>query len=274
MAAEETNLANLVDELRAEQRRCWQEGERVVTESYFVKHPSLLGDPTSALQMVYNEVLLREADGEGPQLAEYVRRFPQFTVELTPLFEVHRALESDELLAAASETSSGRRLPRSEPAAATGPWPTVAGHEILGELGRGGMGVVYKARQLGLNRLVALKMILTGIHADPVQLGRFRAEAEAVARLQHPNIVQIYDVGEQEGRPYFSMELVNGRSLAQELSGIPQPARPAARLIQTLARAMHTAHQKGIIHRDLKPANILLQPEESGARQGDTETRR
>src|SRR5206468_7428232 len=87
---------------------------------------------------------------------------------------------------------------------------------------------------------------------------RFRAEAEAVARLQHPNFVQIHDVGEQDGRPYFSLEFVAGGNLAQDLNGTPWPARPAARLIQTLARAMHAAHEKGIVHRDLKPANILL----------------
>src|SRR5262245_1908761 len=132
------------------------------------------------------------------------------------------------------------------------------GYEILGELGRGGMGVVYKARQLTLKRLVALKMILAGSHAGPAQLARFRAEAEAVARLQHPNIVQIYEVGEQEGRPFFSLELVDGANLDRKLGGTPQPPRPSAELIEVLARAMHTAHQRGIVHRDLKPANVLL----------------
>jgi serine/threonine protein kinase/tetratricopeptide (TPR) repeat protein len=143
-------------------------------------------------------------------------------------------------------------------------WPTIAGYEILGELGRGGMGVVYKARQVGLNRLVALKMILDGPHASPGHLARFRREAEAVARLCHPNIVHIHDIGEQEGRPFFSMEYVEGGNLAQRLAGKPQPSRSAAQLVETLARAVHAAHQQSIVHRDLKPANILL----SGARQG------
>jgi serine/threonine-protein kinase len=120
------------------------------------------------------------------------------------------------------------------------------------------MGVVYKARQLGLNRLVALKMILTGGHAGERELARFRSEAEAVARLQHPNIVQIHEVGEQNGLPYFSLELVEGSSLAARLKGTPQPARSAAQLLETLARAVHAAHECGIVHRDLKPANILL----------------
>jgi serine/threonine protein kinase len=134
----------------------------------------------------------------------------------------------------------------------------VPGYEILGELGRGGMGVVYHARQLGLQRTVALKMVLNGTQAGPKDLARFRAEAAALARLQHPNIVQIYDVGEATGRPYFVLEFVAHGSLAQHLQGTPQPVRPAAQLVETLARAVHAAHASGVIHRDLKPANILL----------------
>jgi WD40 repeat protein/predicted Ser/Thr protein kinase len=134
----------------------------------------------------------------------------------------------------------------------------VPGYEVLGELGRGGMGVVYKARQRGLNRTVALKMILAAEHAGPNERARFQVEAEAVARLQHPNIVQIYDVGEADGRPYFSLEFVDGGSLAQKLAGKPQPARAAATLVETLARAVAAAHGVGIVHRDLKPANVLL----------------
>jgi serine/threonine protein kinase len=151
-------------------------------------------------------------------------------------------------------------------AAVGGEWPDVPGYEILGELGRGGMGVVYKARQLGLERLVALKMILNGIQAGPKELARFRAEAAAIARLQHPNIVQIYDVGEAAGRPYFVLEYVPGGSLAEHLQGAPQPVRAAAGLVETLARATHAAHAHGVIHRDLKPANILLKDEGEGAR--------
>jgi WD40 repeat protein len=135
---------------------------------------------------------------------------------------------------------------------------TVPGYEILGELGRGGMGVVYKARQVGLNRLVALKMILAGGHAGEAERARFRVEAEAVARLQHPNIVQIHDIGESNGHPFFSLEFVEGGTLAEHLGHRPQPPRQAAQLVATLARAVHAAHQAGIVHRDLKPANVLL----------------
>jgi serine/threonine protein kinase len=137
--------------------------------------------------------------------------------------------------------------------------PRITGYEILEEIGRGGTGVVYKARQIGLDRLVALKMLLDGPHAAPDQLARFRREAEAIARLHHPNIVQIYEVGSQEGRPFFSMEYVPTRSLAHHLAGTPQDARSAAQLVRTLSQAIHAAHQQGIVHRDLKPANILLQ---------------
>ncbi len=149
-----------------------------------------------------------------------------------------------------------------------GPAPTLPGYEVLEELGRGGMGVVYKARHIHLNRLVALKMLLPGTPADLEPLARFRAEAELLARLNHPNIVPIYDIGECEGRPYFTMEYVAGPNLARFLDGRPQDAAASARLIETLARAVHAAHQCGVIHRDLKPANILLSSEGRGARGG------
>jgi WD40 repeat protein/serine/threonine protein kinase len=138
-------------------------------------------------------------------------------------------------------------------------FPIIAGYEILAELGRGGMGVVYKARHIGLDRLVALKMILAGPHAGPREQIRFRQEAEAVARLRHANLIQIYDIGESDGCSYLALEFIEGASLAQVLRGTPQPIFPAARLIEILAGAMHYAHQQGIVHRDLKPGNILLE---------------
>jgi tetratricopeptide (TPR) repeat protein len=123
------------------------------------------------------------------------------------------------------------------------------------------MGVVYRAWQVRLRRVVALKMILAGDHAGPEAAARFRVEAEAVARLQHPHIVQIYEVGEHDGRPYVALEYVDGGSLKERLTGAPQPARPTAELVETLARAMHHAHRQGIVHRDLKPANVLVTAE-------------
>jgi serine/threonine protein kinase len=140
--------------------------------------------------------------------------------------------------------------------------PTVPGYEILEELGRGGMGVVYKARQVSLNRLVALKMIRDGALAGPQERARFRIEAEAAARMRHPNVVHIYEVGEHAGRPYFAMEFVEGGSLDKHLTGRPQPAPQAAQLVRTLALAVQHAHEQKIVHRDLKPANVLLQKTE------------
>ena len=134
----------------------------------------------------------------------------------------------------------------------------VPGYDILEELGRGGMGVVYKARHRRLRRLVALKMVLAGAHVGQAGLARFRAEAEAVAKLVHPNIVQIFETGEHEGRPFFSLEFVEGGSLDQRINKSPTNPRGAAQFVETLARTMDVAHQRGIVHRDLKPANILL----------------
>src|SRR5207244_2843135 len=132
--------------------------------------------------------------------------------------------------------------------------------EILGELGRGGMGVVYKARQLQLNRLVALKMVLGDDHAGAAARIRFLTEAEVIAALVHSNIVQVHGFGNHHGNPYFVLEFVAGGTLSAKLAATPQPPRLAARLVETLARALHFAHQKGIIHRDLKPSNVLLAP--------------
>jgi serine/threonine-protein kinase len=136
--------------------------------------------------------------------------------------------------------------------------PEIPGYEVECVLGRGGVGVVYKARHVVLNRPVALKMLLAGAYAGPQELTRFRREAEAVAALRHANIVQVYDVGELDGRPYFTMEFVEGGDLALHLAAFPQPAPRAAEMVATLANAVQTAHDGGIVHRDLKPANILL----------------
>src|SRR5262249_51880339 len=121
-----------------------------------------------------------------------------------------------------------------------------------------GMGIVYKARHLRLNRPVALKMLLAGAYAGPHELARFQLEAEAVAGLRHANIVPVYDVADHEGRPYLAMEFVEGGSLAQKLASTPQPVRQAAALLAILAGAVQAAHQGGIVHRDLKPSNVLL----------------
>ncbi|HTU23522.1 MAG TPA: serine/threonine-protein kinase [Gemmataceae bacterium] len=155
------------------------------------------------------------------------------------------------------------RDPNGVPTVAAGAGETappfqVPGYELLGSLGRGGMGIVYKARQVSLNRVVALKMILSGEHANRDALNRFSREAKAVARLQHPNIVQIYEIGHSGAHPYFSLEYLEGGSLQEQIARVSQTPRQAAELVETLARAVYYAHRQGIIHRDLKPANILL----------------
>jgi serine/threonine-protein kinase len=137
----------------------------------------------------------------------------------------------------------------------------IPGYEVLEVLGRGGMAVVYKARQQSLRRVVALKVVLAGAHASPEEVARFQVEAESVAELHHPHIVQIYEVGRQDGCPYCCLEFIDGGNLADKLRGAPLPAEQAARLVEKLARAMQAAHQHGIIHRDLKPGNVLLTAE-------------
>jgi eukaryotic-like serine/threonine-protein kinase len=179
-------------------------------------------------------------------------------VELLPVVrerwrQICRARAEFDALLPAGPYGSLPALPPEEP-----PLPRVPGYEVEAVLGRGGMGVVYKARHPRLNRTVALKMLLAGPYAGPGELERFLREAEMVAGLRHANIVQVHEAGDVDGRPYFTMEFVEGGSLAQKLAGTPQPARQAAALVAAVAEAVHAAHQRGIVHRDLKPGNILL----------------
>jgi WD40 repeat protein/tRNA A-37 threonylcarbamoyl transferase component Bud32 len=154
--------------------------------------------------------------------------------------------------------SDGETLAPTGPAAAPGAATAVPGYEIIRELGRGGMGVVYQARQTKANRLVALKMIRAVEHASPTERLRFQIETEAVARLQHPHIAQLYEAGEVRGQPFFSLEFCDGGTLGEQLSKQRPTPKEAAALIETLARAMHYAHLRGVVHRDLKPGNVLL----------------
>lgn len=152
----------------------------------------------------------------------------------------------------------GSRPSDGQPWAADHDLPEIPGYEMQAVLGRGGMGVVYRARHIRLNRSVALKMLLAGSYASQVEWLRFVREAEAVAGLRHPHIVQVYDVGEVDGCPYYTMELVDGGSLAEKACGAPLAVREAAEMLVVLARAVQSAHDGGIVHRDIKPANILL----------------
>jgi tetratricopeptide (TPR) repeat protein len=195
--------------------------------------------------------------GCQPRIEDYLAAAPATdrAVLLGALLDVERELR----FGAEQETEVESFQGTSPDQAAQKPtWPAVAGHEVLGELGRGGMGVVYLARQPGLDRLVALKVILSGAHADEAERARFRREAQTLARLQHPGVVQVFEAGEHDGNPYLVLEYVPGGSLADRLDGTPLPARQVALLVRTLAQAMEAAHRAGVVHRDLKPGNVLL----------------
>jgi serine/threonine protein kinase len=209
-------------------------------EEYLARFPQL-HRPEILRRLLKQEYLVRHRHGDQPSPAEYTERFPHLN-EL-----------ADEWTLAGVE-------------AVEGALPQIPGYEILERLGRGGMGVVYKARHRRLNRLVALKMVLAGAHAGPEQLLRFQAEAEAIAQLQHPNIVQIYEINQHDNTPFLALEYLDCGSLDQKLRGSPVTNTQAARLVEILARAVQAAHQRGIVHRDLKPANILLSGEGRGAR--------
>jgi serine/threonine protein kinase len=216
----------------------WQAGRRPAIEEH------LRDTPPAARAALLRELLrldlaYRGRQHEKPTLEEYRRRFPE---------------DGDLLWAVFRETPTAADVPPESAA----DWPAVPGYEILGRLAPGGMGVVYRARQIALNRTVALKVIRAGAHAGPQERARFRVEAEAVASLSHPHIIPIHDCGECDGTPYLAMEFAEGGSLAQRLGGRPMPPAQAAGLVETLARAVQFVHERGLIHRDLKPANVLL----------------
>jgi serine/threonine protein kinase/WD40 repeat protein len=259
-----TELAAVV---RIDQRHRWLIGDLIPAEAYLAAFPDLHTNPDLALSVILGEYLLRQEVGRKPTREAFQRRFPRYAEPLRSRIDSPAILDTWRSSTVESATKdpdctatlSGPHWSR--PRSASG-LPSVPGYEVLEELGRGGMGVVYKARQRALNRLVALKMVLSGAHATPEQLDRFQAEALAVARLQHPNLVQIYEVGTLDGLPFFSLEYVDGGSLAQRLAHTPQAARSAAEVVRALAGAVQYAHERGVVHRDLKPANILLKKSE------------
>jgi eukaryotic-like serine/threonine-protein kinase len=242
---------SFLDVLRVDQRRRWLVGEPVDVESYLPEFRRVHDDPEAFFQLVYNELLVREELGERPDPREYAVRFPELAGRLRLQMEIHQALSSDHLAGVGWPSPGSIATP--EPLE-----PRVPGYEILGEIGRGGMGVVYRARQLKPNRLVALKMILDGRFASSLDVLRFENETEIVAALEHPNIVPILEVGQFQGLPYFSMPLLTGGSPVGSRPPGAGDLRPVARLVAEVAAAVHHAHQRGILHRDLKPANILL----------------
>jgi serine/threonine-protein kinase len=201
--------------------------------------------------------LLEEMLDSGQSPEEVCRDCPELLPEVRRRWQAFRLVDGS-VAALFPDPETQTRAGAIQPVTPPAELPQVPGYRVEALLGRGGMGVVYKAWHLRLNRPVALKMLLAGPCARPTELERFLREAQAVAALGHPNIVRLYDVGDVGGRPYFTMELVEGGNLADQIEEIPQPAHRAAALVATLADAIQAAHQSGIVHRDLKPGNILL----------------
>jgi eukaryotic-like serine/threonine-protein kinase len=252
----ELTPSQLAAVLRIDQRERWWLGQRARAMAYLNDHPALEAEPEAAIELIYGEFLLREELGESPSLDEYLLDYPRYAARLRSQVELHRALAGG--TAARKESTFRPVYTYSQSTQNAARWPELTNFVILEELGRGGMGVVYRARQRRPARTVALKMLLAGACASPELLDRLRNEAEAVARMQHPHVVQIFEVTEHDGLTCLVLEYVAGGTLAQKIGGTPQPVNEGARLIETLARTMHQAHAQGIIHRDLKPANVLL----------------
>lgn len=257
---------SLSDRSVAAQRACdelsrkLRAGHDCRAEEFLKDQPAIGDDSDAVLELLYTEFIVREQLGQKPQPQAWLDRFPQWRHELTQIFEVHALVDGGDTHGEGQFDTQRQQLSSdADGATVATKRQSIGGYEILQETGRGGMGVVYQARQRGLGRIVALKMVLSP--HDERERARFRAEAEATARLSHPNIVPIYEVGEDEGRPFLSMEFVAGTSLEKRLATSVLAPKDAAELLFTISGAVAYAHEQGIIHRDLKPANILLRDE-------------
>ena len=258
-----TRIERELDETCDEFEAAWRVGDRPLIEGFLDRATD--SSRTELLRHLLNlELDYRGGLGESPGPSEYRCRFPGREGLIEAIFAEYvdrsRVDSGGDMETLAPTGWDG---PNRRPATAPPPHVllNIPGVEILSELGRGGMGVVYKSRQTRLNRICALKIMLRGGHSDAEFRARFLVEAETIARLSHPNVVQIYGLGEHEGRPYFEMEFMEGGSLAERLHGTPWSPEPAAKLVEVLARAIGDAHCLGIVHRDLKPANVLLTAE-------------
>jgi tetratricopeptide (TPR) repeat protein len=235
------------------QKNAWFAGVRPRIDD-LLRDSALPSSPDVLLDLIYNEIVVREELGEDPSIDEYVGRYPDLDEDLKLHFEIHRAMQENLLDDTYCTDNVGTQLDLT-PAR---PGPSLADYDIVSELGRGGMGVVYKARHRRLGRFVALKMFQPGRPPSQRELARFRSEAATIARLDHANIVQIFEIGEDHGLPFLALELAGRGTLQQQLRDLPYESRKAALLIETLARAIQHAHEHHVIHRDLKPANVLF----------------
>lgn len=250
-----TGLCRWTVVLLRDQARRWSRGHRRPVEAYLAGYPALVSQAEVGSALAASEYLLREGLGESPRLDQYVDRFPQWAHRLSSDIDFFRRHGLGNTPAVESTPAEAAHTPWY---GAGSSLPEVPGYEVLSEIGRGGMAAVYLARQHGLKRLVALKFLLAGSRASEPDRLRLRQEAEAVARLTHPHVVQIHAIGEHLGCLFLSLEYVEGGSLDRKLHQHPLMASVAARMLRDLAGALHAAHSAGIIHRDLKPANVLL----------------
>ena len=258
---EHNNVANVsidscLEQVLSDQVRDWLGGNRRKAKFYLNREPLLIGQMDAMLDLINQEIVLRRRIGDAPRLEDYDSDFPELADPLSRLFDVHDAISlptefhpPPALPAVPGEMPSERE---------NGGLPRIAGYNVERVLGSGGMGVVYLAFDVALKRNVALKTMGQAQYAGREQVERFLAEARAVAHLRHPNIIAIHAIAEHEGRSCLALEFVEGGSLAEKLNNGPMDPRPAAVLVETLARAVQAAHQAGIIHRDLKPSNVLL----------------
>jgi serine/threonine-protein kinase len=260
--------ARWLDQVCNQFEQAWREGPRPCIEDFLA---GLQPAQRSALlrELILLDIYYRREHGEMPRVEDYGQRFPDLdtawraaAVAAPP--KVEAALPQTGPWPGPNPASAGPLAAAGEgaaPSPAVGTsFPRLEGYELLEELGRGGMGVVYKARQTNPPRLVALKVILSAGEASAEELERFQREAEIAAQLDHPHLVAVYQAGVHEGLPYLSMQLVEGGSLSKQVSRFIHDPWAAARLMATVARAIHYSHQHGILHRDLKPGNILLDP--------------
>jgi tetratricopeptide (TPR) repeat protein len=245
----------LVERVRDEQRRRWDAGTPVPAEELLARHPALRADPAAALEVIYQEVVLRASAGQEPRPAEYVAQFPDLADQLGPLFELHQVLEEPGGVGQTLRESASSILP---PVPRLGP----PGYELGDPLGVGGMGEVYLARDAALGRDVAVKVLRDTFAAGGPASRRFAAEARVTAQLQHPGIPPVHEVGElPDGRPFLVMKLIRGRTLAQLIADGPSPSHDRGRLVaafEAVCQAVAFAHAQAVIHRDIKPANVMV----------------
>jgi len=230
-------------------------GESARVEELLEIHPLLARNDDAVLELIHAEVSTRNDMGQRSTLEEWEERFPRLLPRMEQIVSLRSVFDSE--MPTLTDSSAGTADPLASVQAPDGRL-RIGNYQILQEIGRGGMGVVYKARQANLSRIVALKMILAGEHSGLRERARLRNEAQAAAQLMHPNVVQIFEIGEHQGLPFLAMEYVAGGNLTRTLRAMPQAFRWSARLTETMARAIHVAHQRGIVHRDLNPSNILI----------------